>query len=120
MSLSASEELELLALLEAEAQYEAGRKLWQYFPDDGPYRRALYSKHLAFFAAGAHYPMRLMLKGNRVGGTEGFGCELTYHLTGDYPPWWEGKRFDPSDCGLGGRRYEPQNARNYSGQTVWE
>ena len=22
------------------------------------------------------------------------GCEATYHLTGNYPEWWEGKRFN--------------------------
>lgn len=33
--------------------------------------------------------------GNRVGKTEGIGCyEVTVHLTGRYPHWWEGRRFD--------------------------
>lgn len=32
---------------------------------------------------------------NRVGKTEGVGAyELTVHLTGKYPDWWEGRRFD--------------------------
>ena len=32
---------------------------------------------------------------NRVGKTEGVGgYETTLHLTGAYPPWWEGRRFD--------------------------
>lgn len=31
---------------------------------------------------------------NRVGKTEGMGCcETAYHLTGQYPHWWEGHRF---------------------------
>ncbi len=32
---------------------------------------------------------------NRVGKTEGVGgYETTLHLTGEYPPWWEGRRFE--------------------------
>jgi phage terminase large subunit-like protein len=32
---------------------------------------------------------------NRVGKTEGVGgYETTLHLTGEYPPWWKGRRFD--------------------------
>ena len=32
---------------------------------------------------------------NRVGKTEGVGgYETVLHLTGAYPPWWEGRRFD--------------------------
>lgn len=94
MPLTAAEELELIALLEEDANYRAGRKIDTYFPDTGPLRRELYPKHLEFFKAGRDFTMRLMSKGNRVGGTEGFGCEFTYHLTGEYPDWWEGRRFD--------------------------
>ena len=36
-----------------------------------------------------------MLAANRVGKSEGVGgFELTHHLTGVYPAWWEGYRFD--------------------------
>ena len=36
-----------------------------------------------------------MLAANRVGKTEGVGAfETTLHLTGNYPAWWEGRRFD--------------------------
>jgi phage terminase large subunit-like protein len=36
-----------------------------------------------------------MLAANRVGKTEGVGgYEMALHLTGDYPAWWEGSRFD--------------------------
>ncbi len=32
---------------------------------------------------------------NRIGKTEGVGgYEMTLHLTGQYPPWWEGRRFN--------------------------
>jgi len=93
--LSSAEKIELLALLEEQERRKAGRKLLTYYPDDGPLRRELYPKHLEFFAAGAKYRERLMLAGNRVGKTEGVGgYETTLHLTGQYPVWWQGKRFD--------------------------
>lgn len=34
------------------------------------------------------------MAGNRVGKTEAGGVEVTYHATGEYPDWWEGRRFD--------------------------
>lgn len=34
-----------------------------------------------------------MMAANRVGKTEGGAFELTCHLTGKYPQWWQGKRF---------------------------
>lgn len=64
------------------------------FPDGGPHRRELYQKHLAFFRAGNVYNERVFMAGNRVGKTMGAGTEWTYHLTGDYPEWWEGRRWD--------------------------
>jgi phage terminase large subunit-like protein len=92
--LSAAEKCELLALLEERERRRKRRKLWTYYPDSGPLRRALYPKHLAFFAAGARHRERLMLAANRIGKTEGIGgYETTLHLTGLYPEWWEGRRF---------------------------
>lgn len=50
---------------------------------------------MEFFAAGAAHAERLFLAANRVGKTEGAGAyETTLHLTGEYPDWWTGKRFD--------------------------
>lgn len=92
--LSRSEKLELIRLLEEKSRREAGRKIHTYYPDDGPLRRELYPKHLEFFRAGSRYRERLMLAGNRIGKTEGVGgYETALHLTGQYPDWWEGRRF---------------------------
>lgn len=85
MPLTAVEECELLALLEAEAR--------ELFPDTGPFRRTLYPKHLDFFRAGRAYRERLFIAGNRTGKTKAACFEVVCHLTGHYPPWWEGKRF---------------------------
>lgn len=50
---------------------------------------------MEFFALGATEPERLMLAANRIGKTEGIGgYEVTLHLTGQYPHWWPGRRFD--------------------------
>jgi phage terminase large subunit-like protein len=55
----------------------------------------LYVKHLEFFAAGRKYRERMILAANRIGKTEGVGgYETVCHLTGQYPPWWKGRRFD--------------------------
>lgn len=84
----------MLALLEEKERRKSRRKIDTYYPDTGPLRRAAYPKHLAFFAAGAIHRERLMLAANRVGKTEGIGgYETALHLTGEYPTWWEGRRF---------------------------
>lgn len=89
------QKLELLALLEEKERRSRGRKIMSYFPDTGPLRRELYAKHLAFFTAGAKFRERCFMAGNRVGKTEtGGGYELVLHLTGNYPAWWTGRRFD--------------------------
>jgi phage terminase large subunit-like protein len=91
------ERLAYLALLEEQVRRTNRRKLWTYYPTEGPLRRELYRKHLAFFAAGGKHRERLMLAANRVGKTEGVGVyELVLHLTGFYPEWWDA---------VGGRRF---------------
>ena len=47
----------------------------------------------AFHAAGLSNPERMLMAANRVGKTISAGCEIAYHLTGEYPDWWEGKKF---------------------------
>lgn len=92
---------ELLALHEAELWEEKFRKFKNMFPEtyrkvgeSEYYPRHLYHKHLEFFRAGAQYMERCAMCANRVGKTVGMGgYEATCHLTGDYPEWWEGRRF---------------------------
>jgi phage terminase large subunit-like protein len=70
-------------------------KLFQLYPDTGPLRRELYPKHQAFFRAGVEHMERACIAANRVGKTWGLGgYETALHLTGEYPEWWEGRRFD--------------------------
>lgn len=84
-----------LTLVREKERRKARRKLWTYFPDAGPLRRELYPQHLEFFRLGKSVATRCFMAANRVGKTEGGGgYELTLHLTGRYPEWWEGRRFD--------------------------
>src|SRR3977135_2380987 len=53
-----------------------------------------YKKQRAFFAAGKKHRERLLMAANRFGKTECGAAEMSYHLTGQYPPDWPGKRFD--------------------------
>lgn len=89
------EKIELLALLEEKERRTRTRKILSYYPDKGDLRRELYPKHTSFFEAGTKYRERLMMAANRVGKTEGVGgYELALHLTGNYPSWWVGRRFE--------------------------
>jgi phage terminase large subunit-like protein len=119
-------------ILEAERAKRAAYKFKRYFPDClpgchptslavedhvirpgdlTPICRVLYGKHLQLFAAGGvknedgryAFPERMFMKANRVGGTEAGAYELTCHMTGLYPHWWVGRRFDtPIDAWLAG------------------
>jgi len=103
-SLTSSEKRELARLLEERERRKARRKFHALYPDVGPYRRDMYPKHMAFFAAGATEWERGVIAANRVGKTWGIGAyETTCHLTGLYPSWWIGKRFaEPIDAWAAG------------------
>src|SRR4249919_3986089 len=79
--------LELVEQMEA-MQKEGGTNKW--FDPKGPYPIHSLPKHEAFFAAGATYPERLFMAGNRVGKSIAGCYELSCHLTGEYPIWWIG------------------------------
>ncbi len=53
-----------------------------------------YAKQADFHAAGEGHRERLFIAGNQLGKTLAGGMEMAYHLTGLYPDWWQGKRFD--------------------------
>ena len=75
-----------LARLEAiKAQRAAKNKLANFIA---------YKKQREFFAAGKKHRERLLMAANRFGKTECGAAEMSYHLTGQYPPDWRGKRFD--------------------------
>lgn len=72
----------------------ARNRLRSYFPDTGRFRRELYPRHLEFFEAGASRRARGLIAGNQVGKSTAGSYETSLHLTGQYPGWWIGKRFN--------------------------
>lgn len=87
--------LELEREVERELERRRKRKIDSFYPDSGPLRRELYPRHLEFFELGATCRERLFIAANRVGKTNGVGAyETTLHLTGEYPAWWRGRRFE--------------------------
>lgn len=111
--LTRAEKLELIALLEEQDRRKAQRLFHALYPDedtpwDGPtildgkvregqilHARRKYPKHMEFFEAGAQYRERCFMAANRVGKTfGGGGYEMAAHLTGQYPDWWKGRRFN--------------------------
>lgn len=82
-------------MLEKREALRSQNKIRQYYPETGQLSRSAYPKHIAFMAAGRDNRERAVLGANRSGKTEGIGAyETTCHLTGEYPAWWQGKRFD--------------------------
>lgn len=57
-------------------------------------RYAPYPRQLEFHAAGADHRERLFMAGNQLGKTLAGAAETAIHLTGRYPDWWPGRRFD--------------------------
>ncbi len=105
-----------LHLLRALQDRHAQRLFYHIYPDEdsvwtGPtlmgglietgqiiHARSKYPKHMEFLGAGGKFRERCGMMANRVGKTFGLGgYEMSCHLTGQYPPWWDaigGKRFN--------------------------
>lgn len=70
----------------AEAQAELDKeKLADYRP---------YPKQKEFHTLGKTKRERLLRAGNQNGKTFCCGSEVAYHLTGEYPDWWDGRRWN--------------------------
>lgn len=93
-ALSKAKKVEYINLLQQIKDTNDRRNILTWFPDTGKFRRELYPKHMEFFAAGKTYKERLFIAANRVGKSLVASYELGCHLTGMYPPWWEGYRFN--------------------------
>jgi phage terminase large subunit-like protein len=85
--LTFEEKRELLDLLELKRAIAKQNKLRDYRP---------YPKQRDFHNAGSLEGVfeRLLRAGNQVGKTWSAGFETAMHLTGRYPEWWQGKRFN--------------------------
>ncbi|WP_440271490.1 terminase large subunit domain-containing protein [Ensifer adhaerens] len=66
-----------------------------------------YAKQVEFHEAGAAYRERLFMAGNQLGKTLSGAAEAAMHLTGQYPDWWPGRRWDrPITMLAGSESYE--------------
>lgn len=74
-----------LELLREKERRQIENKLFYFKPYDWQKR---------FFAAGLNHRQRMLMAANRVGKTISACYETTVHLTGLYPGWWEGVRFN--------------------------
>lgn len=83
--LSPQQKAELLPLLQAKVRFIEQNRLRYYAP---------YAKQREFHRAGAKYRERLFAAGNQLGKTRAGAAEVAMHLTGNYPDWWEGRRFN--------------------------
>jgi phage terminase large subunit-like protein len=62
-----------------------------------------YKRQAEFHEAGATKRERLLMAANQSGKTYSGGMEMAYHLTGRYPDWWKGRRFEkPISAWAGG------------------
>ena len=53
-----------------------------------------YPYQLKFHKGGSEANQRLLMAANRIGKSYCGSMELSYHLTGIYPDWWEGREYD--------------------------
>ena len=84
--LSPAELQKLTARLEKEAKRRVEENALKHYKP--------YVKQLDFHVAGATYRERLLMAGNQVGKTWAAAMEMAMHVTGLYPDWWHGHRFD--------------------------
>jgi phage terminase large subunit-like protein len=61
-----------------------------------------YEKQHVFHALGADHRERLLMAGNQLGKTFTAAAETTFHLTGEYPDWWPGRRWKKATAGWAG------------------
>lgn len=77
---------DVLVSLKAELSWrELRNRLKRYKP---------YPKQRTFHAAGLTHRERLLRAGNQLGKTLAGAAEGAMHLTGRYPDWWDGRRWD--------------------------
>lgn len=76
---------ELLKALEAQARAKRENKLRSFKP---------YPKQLEFIGATKDHSEVVLQAGNQVGKSEAGAYMTAVHLTGLYPDWWPGRRFD--------------------------
>lgn len=78
--------------MESQSRFDRRNQIATWF--NTPEIRAAYHKQMQFFALGKQHLERALFGGNRTGKTLCGTYEDTLHLTGQYPDWWPGYRFN--------------------------
>lgn len=82
--------IEHIEILEEQARRFRRRRMANFKP---------YPWQQKVFSSGAKNKQRLLMAANRVGKTYSAAIEVAFHVTGRYPEWWEGYRFQgPITC----------------------
>ena len=91
-------ELNDAELMDAISKIASQNQLFAWFDESYPYRW-----QREFFDAGSFATQRLVIAGNGVGKSVTICAELAMHVTGLYPKWWKGERFDYGgwECWIG-------------------
>lgn len=84
------EEAKYQELLQEVYRRVAQRKFYRYKP---------YPWQQEYHNASSEHSERLLVAANRVGKTYSAAFEAAAHMTGDYPDWWEGRRFNSGTTG---------------------
>jgi len=75
----------VVKLLQEKQRRLETRRIAQYDP---------YGYQTKFHTEGQSCPQRILMAANRVGKTYCGAAETAYHLTGEYPEWWKGHKFN--------------------------
>ena len=83
-ALTTAQKEQLAQLLKEKQRREAGKKFFNYQPYD--YQRQ-------FSNASSGHQQKALMAANRIGKSDGGAYEIAMHATGEYPDWYEGRRF---------------------------
>ena len=84
-----------IALMLSDLTIASQKQLWEsYFPDEGPFSRHCFPKHMEFMAATAHYPVCTVFGANRSSKTVMMSYIAACWAMGKYPHWWTGRRIE--------------------------
>lgn len=87
---------ELIRRIEIDKAFAARKK-------EAQFSYGAYEKQKVFHKLGTEYRERCLMAGNQLGKSYAGANEVYYHLSGNYPDWWKGLRFDePVTVWIGG------------------
>lgn len=93
MTLALSEED--LAQMLSDLTVSVQKKLWEsYFPEDGPFSRHCFPKHMEFIEATSRFPVCTLFGSNRSSKSVLLAYIVACVAMGRYPEWWNGRRFE--------------------------